>query len=127
MLRCPDTKEQHNSTRYARDVSFYVGRDKHEQLEKAAREHVAILNRKLSMLSRRDEKLADATKTSATLQAKINTLEVSMAVQEATEQETVAACNDAIKLYRHNVEGLQESEQYLKAKTTNRPICEALG
>ena len=35
MLRCPDTKEQHNSTRYARDVSFYVGRDKHSELEKA--------------------------------------------------------------------------------------------
>ena len=35
MLRCPDTATQHNSTRYARDVSFYVGRDKHDQLEKA--------------------------------------------------------------------------------------------
>eukprot|EP00965_Chrysotila_dentata_P107822 3561519-Pleurochrysis_carterae.AAC.1 len=33
MLRSPDLTAEFNSTRYSRDVMFYVGRDKHRDLE----------------------------------------------------------------------------------------------
>ena len=37
MLRCPDTIRQHNSTRYARDQGFYVGKDKLDFIERIIR------------------------------------------------------------------------------------------